>query len=179
MALNRSRPYAGCIKRDSVGKYQVHLGLYHYFMFWTAYCDETGGRRGTSSTSSSSYATRSSYGTPGGFGGSSLGGGGAFLGGQWPSTPLMNRPSLRKCTHRVVTVASQVFPSSRSRGKELGEQDGRERDARGDFSEHFDGILDARGQPTVAVGDVEQEDLRSDEFRRWLESSTTPCERTV
>ena len=47
---------------------------------------------------------------------------------------------------RVVTVASHVFPSSRSRGKELGEQDRRERDARGDFSEHFDGILDARGQ---------------------------------
>ena len=94
MALNRSRPYAGCIKRDSVGKYQVHLGLYHYFMFWTAYfAMRPGGRRGTSSTSSSSYATRSSYGTPGGFGGSSLGGGGAFLGGQWPSTPLMNRPS--------------------------------------------------------------------------------------
>ena len=94
MALNRSPPYAGCIKRDSVGKYQVHLGLYHYFMFWTAYfAMRPGGRRESSSSSLYSAGQSPSYKSGSGpFGGtgSPISSGAAFLGGQWPSTPSAN-----------------------------------------------------------------------------------------
>ena len=92
MSLNRSPPYAGCIKRDSMGKYQVHLGLYQYFMFWTAYFAMRPGARRGHATHQSSFGlgTRSSpYKSAGGLGGGSFSSpSGAFLGGQWPSTPL-------------------------------------------------------------------------------------------
>ena len=100
-ALNRAPPYAGCIKRDSAGKYQVHLGLYDYFMFWLAYFSmRPGGLRGSMSLSSV-YGRSSGPSSPfksdvGKFGSSSLGS--AVLGGQWPSTPLTLS---RQSTHRV------------------------------------------------------------------------------
>ena len=99
-ALNRSPPYAGCIKRDSAGKYQVHLGLYDYFMFWLAYFSmRPGGSRGSSSLSSM-YGRSSGPSSPfksdlGKFGSASLGS--TVLGGQWPSTPLtLSRQSTQR-----------------------------------------------------------------------------------
>ena len=115
MALNRSPPYAGCIKRDSVGKYQVHLGLYHYFMFWTAYfAMRPGGRRGSSSSSLYSARQSPSYKSGSGpFGGtgSPISSGAAFLGGQWPSTPsLMQRaPSKRVHPYRELLLSHLKF----------------------------------------------------------------------
>ena len=37
MELNRNPLYRGKIKQDQNGRFQVHLGLYHYFLFWNAY----------------------------------------------------------------------------------------------------------------------------------------------
>jgi len=97
MTLNRSPPYAGCIKRDSMGKYQVHLGLYQYFMFWTAYfAMRPGARRGHQSTIGMTTRTASLK-SAGGLGSGSFGSpGGAFLVGQWPTTPLMHRSTAKK-----------------------------------------------------------------------------------
>ena len=35
--LNSLLPYRGCVQRDASGRCHVHLGLYHYFLFWSAY----------------------------------------------------------------------------------------------------------------------------------------------
>mmetsp|Transcript_7764 Transcript_7764/g.31457 ORF Transcript_7764/g.31457 Transcript_7764/m.31457 type:complete len:880 (+) Transcript_7764:122-2761(+) len=36
-ALNARLPYRNCVQRDAHGRAHVHLGLYHYFLFWSAY----------------------------------------------------------------------------------------------------------------------------------------------
>ena len=43
--LNAKPPYRGCVQRDAQGRFAVHLGLYHYFLFWSAYyaCSEARG----------------------------------------------------------------------------------------------------------------------------------------
>ena len=56
MELNRNPLYRGKIKQDQNGRFQVHLGLYHYFLFWNAYFVQrvgniTSSRSGGSSSS--------------------------------------------------------------------------------------------------------------------------------
>ena len=43
--LNQRLPYRNCVQRDAHGRFHVHLGLYHYFLFWSAYyaCSEARG----------------------------------------------------------------------------------------------------------------------------------------
>ena len=43
--LNQRLPYRNCVQRDTQGRFHVHLGLYHYFLFWSAYyaCSEARG----------------------------------------------------------------------------------------------------------------------------------------
>jgi hypothetical protein len=43
--LNQRLPYRNCVQRDAQGRFHVHLGLYHYFLFWSAYyaCSEARG----------------------------------------------------------------------------------------------------------------------------------------
>lgn len=91
-ALNRAPPYAGCVKRDSAGKYQVHLGLYDYFIFWLAYFSMRpgGGGRGSMTYGRSTAPSSSPFKSDRGYGASSSG---TFLSGQWPTTPLMSRSS--------------------------------------------------------------------------------------
>ena len=43
--LNQRLPYRNCVQRDTQGRFRAHLGLYHYFLFWSAYyaCSEACG----------------------------------------------------------------------------------------------------------------------------------------
>lgn len=66
-SLNQRLPYRNSVQRDSHGRFHVHLGLYHYFLFWSAYyaCTEARGssssydRRGRSSRRGLTYGPSS------------------------------------------------------------------------------------------------------------------------
>ena len=66
-SLNQRLPYRNSVQRDSHGRFHVHLGLYHYFLFWSAYyaCTEARGssssydRRGRSSRRGLPYGSSS------------------------------------------------------------------------------------------------------------------------
>ena len=44
VGLNARLPYRNCVQRDANGRCHVHLGLYHYFLFWSAYYACSAGR---------------------------------------------------------------------------------------------------------------------------------------
>jgi hypothetical protein len=123
MSLNRSPPYTGCVKRDSTGRYQVHLGLYNYFMFWTAYFAMRPGSRRASSTSSS-YSTRSSsYKGMSSFGGA--GGSSAFLGAQWTGSPLSRPAPAKVHPYRELLLSHLRYflPRSPTQGRDWSKSD--------------------------------------------------------
>lgn len=60
MELNRNPLYRGKIKQDQNGRFQVHLGLYHYFLFWNAYFVQRVGNITSRSGGSSSLHRSSS-----------------------------------------------------------------------------------------------------------------------
>lgn len=74
-ALNSRLPYRNCVQRDAHGRAHVHLGLYHYFLFWSAFY--------ACSSARSSY---SSAGRRNPYGGYSNGGGGHRS--QWMDWPM-------------------------------------------------------------------------------------------
>ena len=81
-ALNARLPYRNCVQRDAHGRAHVHLGLYHYFLFWSAYYACSSARSPTATAAAAGVA-----GTPyGGYGYG--GGGGGHRSGAWMDWPM-------------------------------------------------------------------------------------------
>ena len=84
-ALNARLPYRNCVQRDAHGRAHVHLGLYHYFLFWSAYyaCSSARSPYGYGGGGGRSRNPYGGYGYGGGGGGHRSG---AWM--DWPMTTL-------------------------------------------------------------------------------------------
>ena len=84
-ALNARLPYRNCVQRDAHGRAHVHLGLYHYFLFWSAYyaCSSARSPYGYGGGGRRSRNPYGGYGYGGGGGGHRSG---AWM--DWPMTTL-------------------------------------------------------------------------------------------